>query len=140
MSRISLGFVIVIAACGAKQTAPQTPPPPAAATTQGDPSCPLEVPGTSVTVEDTAKGAALVFVTTGDAANVQTRAIELAAMHQRHNGPSSAMGMMFPHEWTAAEQEIQGGARVEFTSDDPATVQSQLRMHAGHLSSGSCAM
>lgn len=54
-----------------------------------DPSCPVAVAGTSVTVEDAPDGAALVFVTTGDAAEVRRRAATLAAMHNEHHG---AMG------------------------------------------------
>jgi hypothetical protein len=141
MSRILLGFVFAVAACGSKQPAPSNPTPPAAGSSAaGDPSCPLEVPGTSLTVEDTATGAALVFVTTGDAAELSKRAQAFAEMHNKHEGPGDAMGMMFPQSWKATAQDIQGGARVEFSGDDPADVQSQLRMHAGHLSSGSCAM
>ena len=117
--------------------------PTSAPTTAGDPSCPLEVPGTSISVEDTATGAALVFVTTGDAAQVRTRANAFVAMHSKHEGPNSALGMMFPQEWTASEKDIDGGARVEFAAAKPdgaADLQSMLRMHAGHLQAGSCAM
>lgn len=113
------------------------------AKTTSDPSCPLEVPGTSISVEDTANGAALVFVTTGDAAQVRTRANAFVTMHAKHDGPNNALGMMFPAEWTASEKDIEGGARVEFAPAKPdgaADLQSMLRMHAGHLSSGSCAM
>ena len=141
MSRLSLGFVIALAACGSKQPAPANPPPPAGSAAQaGDPSCPLEVPGTSVTVEDTANGAALVFVTTGDAADLNKRAEAFAAMHNAHNGPESSLAMMFPQEWKAEAKSMDGGARVEFSGSDPSAVQSQLRMHAGHLTSGTCAM
>ena len=141
MSKLSFALVIAIAACGSKQPAPSNPPPPAGSAAQAsDPTCPLEVPGTSLTVEDTATGAALVFVTTGDAAELSKRAAAFAAMHNQHDGPADAMGMMFPQSWKATAQDIQGGARVEFAGDDPAVVQSQLRMHAGHLASGSCAM
>jgi hypothetical protein len=135
-----LGFVFAIAACGSKQPAPSNPAPPAPVTHATDPTCPLEVPGTSLTVEDTATGAALVFVTTGDAGDLSKRAAAFAAMHNKHDGPTGAMGMMFPQTWKATAQDIEGGTRVEFSGDDPAVVQSQLRMHAGHLSSGSCAM
>ena len=108
-----------------------------------DPTCPLVVPGTSVSVEDTSTGAALVFVTTGDAAAVRTRATALADMHTKHDGPSGAMGMMFSPSSTAASKDIDGGARVEFAAknpDDAGKLQSELRMHAGHLTGGSCAM
>jgi len=142
MKRLML--LVLLAGCGGGGAThshePAKPEPPAAAT---DPSCPLEVPGTSISVEDTTAGAALVFVTTGDAAAVRTRAQAFAAMHTKHDGPSSAMGMMFPAEWAASEKDIDGGARVEFAAakaEDAATLQSQLRMHAGHFTSGSCAM
>jgi hypothetical protein len=81
-----------------------------------------------------------VFVTTGDAGELSKRAQAFAAMHNQHDGPGDAMGMMFPQAWKATAVDIEGGTRVEFSSDDPSDVQSQLRMHAGHLSSGSCAM
>jgi hypothetical protein len=133
---------VLVAACASKQPAPTTPT--TTSTTEApaneDRSCPLEVPGTSLTVEDTATGAALVFVTTSDPAKVRSRALELASMHQQHNGPSGALGMMFPQEWTVAEHDTATGAHVEFSHSDPAAVQKTLRMHAGHLSSGSCAM
>lgn len=143
MKRLTL--LVLLAACsggsgGAKHDTTEPKP---ALTTTGDPSCPLEVPGTSISVEDTANGAALVFVTTGDAAQVRTRANAFVAMHNKHEGPDSALGMMFPKEWTASEKDIEGGARVEFAAAKPegaADLQSMLRMHAGHLSSGSCAM
>jgi len=136
-------LLVMLAACGGKSashpTEPAKPAPPAA----GDPSCPLEVPGTSISVEDTSNGAALVFVTTGDAAAVRTRAQAFAQMHTRHDGPSGAMGMMFPAEWLASAKDIEGGARVEFAAakpEDVASVQSQLHMHGGMFTSGSCAM
>lgn len=142
MKRLML--LVLLAACGGKSathtTEPEKPTQPAAA---GDPSCPLEVPGTSVTVEDTANGAALVFVTTGDAGAVRTRAQAFATMHNAHNGPESAMGMMFPVAWHAEAKDSEGGARVEFAAAKPegaADLQSMLRMHAGHLTSGTCAM
>ena len=120
-------------------------PPPATAKpapVTGDPSCPVLVPGTSVTVEDAPAGAALVFVTTGDAALVRERAATLATMHEHHDGPAMAMGMMISTPSTAATSEITGGAKVMFTAkpDDVAALQSELRMHAQHLASGSCEM
>jgi hypothetical protein len=141
MKRLMLS--IVLAACGGGSASPSHETAKPTPTTASDPSCPLEVPGTSVSVEDTATGAALVFVTTSDAAAVRTRAQAFAEMHAKHDGPRAAMGMMFPAEWTASAKEIEGGARVEFAAGKPegaGDVQSQLRMHAGHLTSGTCAM
>ena len=132
--------LICIAACGSSAPATKGSAP---VTKADDPTCPLVVPGTSVSVEDTPIGASLMFVTTGDAAAVRTRAAALAAMHNKHDGPSSAMGMMFPPTWTATTGEIQGGARVDFAAkndDGVDKVQGELRMHAGHLTGGSCEM
>jgi hypothetical protein len=53
------------------------------------------------------------------------------------------MGMMFSPTSTATAKEIEGGARVEFAAknpDDAGKLQSELRMHAGHLTGGSCEM
>ncbi|HEY5920098.1 MAG TPA: hypothetical protein VIV11_00450, partial [Kofleriaceae bacterium] len=85
----------------------------------------------------------LVFVTTGDAAAVRVRATALADMHNKHDGPKGAMGMMFSATSTAAPAEIANGARIEFAAKDAgdaAKLQTELRMHAGHLTGGTCEM
>ena len=146
MMKLSLSLLvgIVVAACGSKPAATHdTATAVVKPTASDDPTCPLVVPGTSVSVEDTTTGAALVFVTTGDAASVRTRATALADMHTKHDGPSSAMGMMFSPSSTATSKDIDGGARVEFAAKSPegvAKLQSELRMHSGHLTGGSCEM
>jgi hypothetical protein len=142
MKMLCLSLLLCLAACGGKP-APKPTEPMAPTAKTDDPTCPLVVPGTSVSVEDTPTGAALLFVTTGDAAAVRTRAVALAAMHNKHDGPASAMGMMFPPTWAASTLEIQGGARVDFAAKseaDAGKVQGELRMHAGHLTGGSCEM
>ena len=138
MSRLLV--IALVAACGGSSPKHETPPPPPPG---GDPSCPVEVPGTSVTVEDTATGAALVFVTTSDVAAVRKRANALATMHTKHDGPDTAMGMMIGTASTAVESDTETGAKITFTAskpDDVSALQSELRMHANHLSSGSCKM
>lgn len=155
MKQFCLALALAAAACGHKAPATsQTssamptgsaamPAGSAASATTGDPSCPLEVPGTSLTVEDTATGAALVFVTTGDAAELHKRATAFAEMHNQQDGPADAMGMMFRKEWKATAVDMEGGARVEFaaaTPDGAGAIQSELRMHAHHLTGGSCRM
>jgi hypothetical protein len=131
-----------------------------------DPTCPVLVAGTSVTVEDTDTGAALVFVTTGDVAAVRTRARALVEAHTAHHakmemkpvdpgaaadphaghamGPATGakptMGTMIGTHSTAAVTELPNGARVTFTAHDAAALQSELRMHAQHLTSGTCEM
>lgn len=88
--------VVALAACGSSNRAPAQPAPSAAA---DDPTCPVLVAGTSVTVEDTDGGAAFVFVTTGDAAAVRTRARALADAHNAHHAKmeAPAAGAADPH-------------------------------------------
>src|SRR4051812_36051253 len=97
-----IALAVVLTACGHPDPATT---PPKSQPTAGDPTCPVLVPGTSVTVEDTPTGAALVFVTTGDAAEVRKRASALAAMAAAHDGPATAMGMMITTPAQAAASE-----------------------------------
>lgn len=106
-----------------------------------DPSCPLLVPGTSLEVEETATGAALVFVTTGDPLAVRARAAKLAEMHNQRDGDPTSMGMMFSPGSTATATEAEGGARVELAAAQPdgvASLQKEVRDHATHMTGGSC--
>jgi hypothetical protein len=146
MKRLSLCLFLAIAACGGGggSTSTTTPKTVAAA---DDPSCPLLVPGTSVSVEDTTNGAALVFVTTGDPLAVRARAAKLAEMHTKRDGDKKSMGMMFTMGATAdaaaMATEVDGGAKVEFNAPQPdgaAGIQKELRMHASHLTGGTCEM
>jgi hypothetical protein len=77
-----------------------SPTPPA-----DDPTCPVSVPGTTVTVEDTVTGAAFLFVTTGNPDLVRTRATALATMH---NDMHRAMGAL--PDGTASSTELAAGA------------------------------
>jgi mono/diheme cytochrome c family protein len=120
----------IAAGCGGSSTPqPRTAAPPPAA---DDPSCPVTVPGTSVTAEDTDVGGALVFVTTSDAAEVRERVAAMAAMHNEHHSVHSR----------ASAEDIDGGARLVFTTtpDGVGKLQTELRAHARHLSSGTCEM
>jgi len=142
MKALWLTTALAAAACGASSK-PTPVPPEAPAHATVDPSCPLEVPGTSIAVEDTPAGAALVFVTTGDVTDVRSRAARLADVHNQRNGEKSWLGMMFTAGSTATATEITGGARVEVAAPQPdgaAAIQSELRMHAGHLTTGTCEM
>lgn len=144
MTRLGFAFVLALAAvaCGSKTSSPP-PTTPNKMAAADDPSCPLVVPGTSISVEDTTTGAALVFVSTGDPLAVRARAAKLAEMHTKQDGPKDAMGMVFSAGSTATATEIEGGARVEFAAAQPdgaAAIQKELRMHAGMLGPGSCRM
>ena len=128
--------LILLVACG--QPAKHDATTPAAPAVSKDPTCPLEIPGTSLTVEDTNDGAAMVFVTTGSANDVQARADAFAAQHPTATGDTFAA--MVAKGAVVAAQHIDHGAKLVFTGADVAAIQSELRMHAGHLSAGSCAM
>jgi hypothetical protein len=148
----SLAFLLVAAiGCGPKATRPPedphghlTRPADGTETSKGDPSCPLLVPGTSISVEDTADGPSLVFVTTGDVAAVRQRGAALAAMHNDRKGPPMAMGLMFSPGPQAVTADVDGGVRVTFKSTDPTkdrAVGDELRMHGHHLAgAASCEM
>lgn len=86
---LGTSFAAVLAAflvsCGGSATPASTPREPSTTATD-DPSCPVTVPGTSVTVEDTSTGAALVFVTTGDVSELRRRVTAMATMHNDHHG------------------------------------------------------
>lgn len=136
-------LIAALAACGGgSKPATTTAQPPAAMS--DDPSCPLVEPGTSISEEDTPNGAALVFVTTPASLQaVRKRGTTLAEMHNKETGPAEAMGMMIRTKSTAVVEDIPTGTRVVFTptsNDDLAGLQEELRMHAGMMKPGSCAM
>lgn len=143
---LHVSLLVLCAACGSKPapattttstgTAPTTAP-------GDDPTCPLIVPGTSLSVEDTTDGVAMIFVTTGDVDGVRTRTANLTEMHNKHDGPAGSMGMMFPPTSSARWTKVDGGARLELVANDPKDIpklQSEVRMHAGHLTGGTCEM
>ena len=161
----------LVAACGGAAT-PASSPTPKPTTAASDPACPVAVAGTSVTVEDASTGAALVFVTTGDIADVRRRAAAMAEMHNKHHGAmgplpdgaaaggehaghdmsghaghdrsghsKDAGGMIGVHS-KATASDVDSGVKVTFTANgaDVAKLQSELRMHAQHFATGTCAM
>ena len=120
----SLALVLLLG-CSSPAKKPVEPPVP---TTADDPSCPIVVPGTSITVEESSEGPAFVFVTTGDVGEVRKRAGALATMHNQHDGPDSALGMMFSVKAKATASDVEGGSRVVFAGD-PEVIDS-MRAHA----------
>ncbi|MFT3696106.1 MAG: hypothetical protein QM831_23410 [Kofleriaceae bacterium] len=133
-------FLALVACGGSKPATVGSQPPPA----KIDPSCPLAVPGTSISEEDTPAGAALVFVTTPASLDaVRKSGATLAEMHNKESGPADAMGMMIKTKSNAVVEDIPTGTRVVFTPatpDEMAGLQEELRMHAGMMKPGSCAM
>lgn len=147
MTRFVILAGLLVGACSSPAKPPTTnptPTEPAPTEANDDPSCPLVVPGTSISVEDTAEGPAFVFVTTGDVAQVRTRGQALAQMHNDRKGSPESLGMMFSPKSTATAADIDGGVRITFTATPPATnaeVGEELRMHGGHLAgASSCKM
>jgi hypothetical protein len=83
----ALFLSVSLAACGGSTSSTTTATTtPSASPASSDPSCPVDVPGTSVSVEDASTGAALVFVTTGDVSELRRRVNAMASMHNDHHG------------------------------------------------------
>jgi len=139
-SVIRLSFALVIALGCSSPAKPPIEGPPAAKPIAGDPSCPLLVPGTSISADETA----WVFVTTGDVAEVRTRGNALATMHNDRNGEAGSMGLTIRTQAKAVASDIEGGVKVTFEPQDPATsaaLGDELKMHAQHLGgASSCEM
>ena len=88
----ALFLLVSLAACGGATSSTTTATTtPSASPTSSDPSCPVDVPGTSVSVEDASTGAALVFVTTGDVSELRRRVNAMASMHNDHHGSMGAL-------------------------------------------------
>ncbi len=128
MTMIHVALVAVLAGCGGadkgEPAAPAAGDKSAQPVAADDPSCPVAVPGTSVAVESAEGGAALVFATTGDVAEVRRRASEMARIH---NEEHAKMGPL-PTGGDAAGHD--------HASHDHGAMQSQEGEHAGHGAGG----
>lgn len=124
-------------------------------------SCPMAIPGTQVSAADTPNGESITFTTSPDqAADLRARVAAMADMHNRHHGDGMGsmhgdmkhgqmmgggehMGMMPPPSHAAVE-DVEGGARIVVTPNDPADLdglRSTVRIHAEHMQkSGTCEM
>lgn len=130
--------------------------------------CPMQLQDTTVTSVDVAGGVALDFKTsTGDVAELRQRVRRMAEMRQHHGsmmgghnsggagaehehgsgaqvGPGGRHGggMMMPTA-TASVEDIDAGARLVLSPQDPAQLQAlreHARMLAGRMASGDCPM
>lgn len=135
--------------------------------------CPMRVDGTTVRAEEVEGGAAMVFTTTGDVAELRQRVAAMAEMHDRRhadgNGHGMGMhsngggmqgakdsgmqccggkgmkgqGMMMIPPATVRTEEVDGGARLVFTPQDPAdlsALREHFAQHAKMMASGRCPM
>jgi hypothetical protein len=161
----SLALAIALAACGGGSS---SAPRPTTAERPAMPAdmCPVDVPGTTVTAEDTEAGGALVFVTTGDVAELRRRVAAMAAMHNEHHQGGAAGGapaaseppmhgmhgmhggdapppaMMALMHSRAAASDIEGGARVDLAASpgEAPAVQAAVREHAAAMAHNGCAL
>lgn len=126
----ALFLSLAIAACGGGSTSTTTastvPKTPSAQ--PSDSSCPIDVPGTSVTVEDAPNGAALVFVTTGDVAEVRRRVNEMASMHNDHHGSMRPLPNGKDAGGGHAGHDMSGHAGHDMTGH----ADHEMTAHAGH--------
>lgn len=134
----SLILALALAACGGGASTPTNATTPKAAS--DDPSCPVVVAGTSVSVEDSPTGASLVFVTTGDVTDVRRRVASMASMHNEHH---SAMGPMPDGKEAGgghAGHDMSGHAGHDMSgtkaNDSSGHAGHDMSGHAGHDMSG----
>jgi mono/diheme cytochrome c family protein len=146
-------LVLLATACPGPSSKPDPFPPGPAVVgpSAADPSCPVAVKGTSVTVEESAGDIALVFLTTSSIPELRKRAGTMAAMHNEHHSAMAggagadhsmhAGGMIRVHS-QARTEDIVGGVRIVFTVADAerTPLVEELRMYAQHLGAGTCAM
>lgn len=165
-SRMYLSSVIVSLAlgCGSKQNAPSRPP---AETAQQSHMCPM-MKGAQATATDDEGGVAITFTTPDDPTELRARVRKMAAMHDRMShgmmgsgerngsaemtgsaGMGSAMMEEGMHEHMAmvpshaVVEDVDHGARVRITPDDPAqlaTLREQVHAHVAMMNSGRCPM
>jgi hypothetical protein len=141
----------------AKKEGPSAAPPPgqaAAGEGMGAMSgmCPMDVPGAQLSASDTPSGSALTFTTTSpdQVANLRQRVRAMAAMHDQHHA-TGAGGMADAHAGMAegmpppsktSVEDVEKGARVDVTPNDPADLQklqSTVRAHAEQIQQHGCA-
>lgn len=140
--------LVILSACAHAAPSGQAAAPP----DQMMAMCPMTVPGTQVYAADTANGEALTFTTSPDqVAELRIRVHAMGNMHnQRHGGMGGgqAMGgmmgsMIMPPPSRAWVDDVENGARISMTPNDPADLQklqSAVRMHATHMQQHGCRM
>lgn len=145
-------IVVAIAAIALVACTEAQPPPNTAASIKSAPapsSCPLGVDGARVIYEDTESGGRLTFTAAPEKLDMlRRRARDAAAMHgpaqglgEGHDGRHGTGGnhglraMQMPPAY-AAEQDLDGGARIDLTPHDAADLQvlrAKLRTRAMEL-------
>jgi hypothetical protein len=164
--------LLVGPACAGRKAENAAPPQPAATPSDTQPStvprtgsaCPMQVPGTTMSVIDTSNGVAMVFSNedASQAAELQRHVLSMAQMHNAcAEGASSCPRGMMGHGMMgggepsgaygggpkmsshAEVQNTENGARLILTPDTPAQLESlrtSVRQHAAHMAAGTCGM
>jgi hypothetical protein len=129
-------LTVGVFACGGASSGSQTTAGTVKPTSVADPSCPVEVPGTSASVEDAGGGVSLVFVTTGDVAEVRRRAAEMARMHNDHHAKMAPLPTGEEAAGTPGHDHgamtAGGGHDAHATEPEAGHDQSAPAGHAGH--------
>jgi len=145
-SWIHLSAVMLLAiGCGSTQSQPAKPPPtpPAQAS-----SCPMMMKDAQIAATDGEHDVTITFTTPGDPAPLRAHVREMGAMHDRmaHGGGMNGGGMgehmkMVPSH--AAVDDIDHGARIVLTPDDPAqlvALREHVHAQVEMMRSGTCPM
>ncbi len=163
-------IAVAAIACGSSKSAPSTSSgssaaPPHSGSGEMAGMCPMELPGTQVSVADTEGGVALDFTTSGDLAQLRQRVHGMAAMHEKmhekmmsgggmmgggmSDGGMSGGGMMGSDhamklvDSTAQAEDTDAGARIALTPKDAGQLEElrgHVREHAARMASGHCPM
>ena len=109
-------------------------------------SCPMQIQGTELSIDDVPGGIALTMTTkTGDVAQLRLRIESMAKMHAASAGagiPGARMhGNNIP--FSVKYEEVSNGARLMLTPQDPAKLDEfrvRIREHAEQMKKGNCSM
>jgi hypothetical protein len=124
-------------------------------------SCPMFADDVTVALSDTPDGVALTFKTNGDVALLRERAEHMALMYSTHRGRHMQWRQMGYHgrpgmgrrhgmmhggmgPWPAVDasvEDVERGARITMTPEDPAMLDSlrqRARLHQQRMQSGEC--
>lgn len=80
---VAMTIAVTASACGGSKPPATEPTANSAVSPHGSGMCPMHVPGTQVSVEDTSDGVAKVFTTTGDVTELRRRVHQMAERHEQ---------------------------------------------------------
>ena len=104
-------------------------------------SCPMNVPGTDLSITDAENGIVLTITTkSGDVAELRRRVEDMAKMHSASSN-TAMHGNMMP--FSVKYEEVAYGARLTLTPKNPAQLdafRTAVRQHAEQMKKGECSM